>query len=77
MWGGNPAVFVRDVTKGELAHVEAAAVEISATAAEHAYEFLPASTAYQQAERLGVDSDKAVAAINKAQESYEAELKAQ
>ena len=48
VWGGNPAVYVRDVTKGELAGAQGHAEEVAATAGEHAYEFLPANTAYQQ-----------------------------
>lgn len=46
VWGGNPAVYVRDLTKAELAGVQAHAEETAEAAKEHAYEFLPANTAY-------------------------------
>jgi carbonic anhydrase/acetyltransferase-like protein (isoleucine patch superfamily) len=54
VWGGNPAVYVRDATKTEIASIEHHAEEAAETAAEHAHEFLPYTTAYQQAEKLGV-----------------------
>jgi len=50
--------------------------EVSTLASEHAYEFLPAATAYQQAEKLGV-TDKAVEDINAQQAAYEAAVKGQ
>jgi carbonic anhydrase/acetyltransferase-like protein (isoleucine patch superfamily) len=40
LWEGNPAVFVRDLTKNELAEAEGHAMQISNLAAEHANEFL-------------------------------------
>ncbi len=64
VWGGNPAVFKRKVSKEEAASVEGHAQETSELAAEHAHEFLPYSTAYTQAERLGLEkTQKHVAAI--------------
>ena len=75
VWAGNPAVFVRDATKAEVASAEGHAVDIAETAKEHAYEFLPASTAYLAAEKIGV-TDKAVAAIMKNQADYEAGARA-
>jgi len=71
LWGGNPAVFVRDLSKAEIAEAEGAAKDISALADEHAYQFLPYTTAYQSAERLGV-TDAAVSAINAQQAEFEA-----
>ena len=44
-------------------------------AKEHAYTFLPANTAYQQAETLGV-RDAAVDALNAQQAAWEKEVKA-
>lgn len=64
LWAGNPAVFVRDLTKSELAEAEGHAEEVAELASEHAHEFLPYTTAYQQAEALGMEaSDKALAQI--------------
>lgn len=54
VWGGNPATFVRDATATEQGEVEGKAEETADLAAEHAHEFLPYSTAYQQAEALGL-----------------------
>jgi len=71
VWAGNPAVYVRDATKSELAAVEGHAEEAADVAAEHAHEFLPYTNAYAAAERLGV-ADDAVKAINAAQAAYEA-----
>ena len=70
VWEGNPAVYVRDASKEEVALAESAAKDVHTLAAEHAYQFLPMSTAYLQAEKLGV-TDAAVAAINAAQAEYE------
>jgi hypothetical protein len=55
MWAGNPAVFVRNLTKTEMAHHQGAAEDTAELAAEHSFEFLPANMAYLQAETLGVD----------------------
>lgn len=70
-WAGNPAKYVRDLSKDELAHAEHAAQDTTSIAGEHHSEFLPYTTAYQQAERLGLDSqnmvDSAVAEIKKRQ----------
>lgn len=71
LWAGNPAVYVRDLTKPEVAEAEGAAKAVAALAAEHAYQFLPYTTAYVQAEKLGV-VDEAVAAINAQQAEFEA-----
>ncbi len=56
VWGGNPAVFVRDLTKSEIAETEGHAEEVADNANVHAHEFLPYTTAYQQAEKLGLDN---------------------
>jgi carbonic anhydrase/acetyltransferase-like protein (isoleucine patch superfamily) len=53
VWGGNPAVYQRDVTKTELAEVEAHADATANNAAEHAHEFLPVQSAYLAAEQSG------------------------
>jgi carbonic anhydrase/acetyltransferase-like protein (isoleucine patch superfamily) len=53
LWAGNPAVFVRDLEKGELASAEGHAEEVAEAAEEHAHEFLPVTSAYRQAEALG------------------------
>jgi carbonic anhydrase/acetyltransferase-like protein (isoleucine patch superfamily) len=50
--------------------------DIAASASEHAYEFLPANTAYLAAEKTGV-VDAAVQAINAQQAAYEAAVKQQ
>lgn len=64
LWEGNPAVFVRDLTKQELAGAEANATAVADLAAEHAAEFMPFTTAYNDAEKLGVDAlDKSLAEI--------------
>ena len=68
LWEGNPAVFVRDLTKQELSEAPGHAAEISELAKEHANEFLPYTTAYAQAERLSVDElDGAISKIKSAQ----------
>ncbi len=46
LWGGNPAVFVRDLTKAELAHMQHDAEEAAEAAVAHADEFLPESSVY-------------------------------
>jgi carbonic anhydrase/acetyltransferase-like protein (isoleucine patch superfamily) len=55
LWAGNPAVFIRDLSKTELADAAGHAEEAADLATEHAHEFLPFNTAYQQAEALGVE----------------------
>lgn len=52
VWAGNPAVYVRDRTKTELAEAQGHAEETAELAEEHAHEFLPYTTAYQTAEKL-------------------------
>lgn len=75
LWEGNPAVFIRDLTKTELAEAEGAAAEVADAAAEHAAEFLPYTTAYNAAERLGVDKlDTSLRAINAAHAARMAEV---
>jgi len=71
LWAGNPAVYVRDLSKEEIAVAEAHVKDVAALAADHAYQFLPYSTAYAQAEALGV-KDGALAAIDAQQAAYEA-----
>lgn len=51
VWAGNPAVFVRDVSKDEMAAMEMEAEAHATLAEEHAHEFLPEGSAYQDAER--------------------------
>jgi hypothetical protein len=64
VWGGNPAVYVRDLSKTELAEAEGHAEEVAAAAGEHAGEFLPYTTAYRSAEALRLEEvDPALAAI--------------
>lgn len=48
VWGGNPAVFIRERTKTELAEIQGHAQETAALAEEHAAEFLPYTTAYRR-----------------------------
>lgn len=60
---------------GELAHKEGDAADAAKLADAHAEQFLPFTTAYQQAEALGVEDDR-IKAINAAQAGYEAALKA-
>ena len=64
LWEGNPAVYVRDLTKTELAEAEGHANEAAELASVHSDEFLPYTTAYNAAETLGVDAlDKSLVAI--------------
>ena len=56
LWAGNPAAFVRDLTKAEVAEAEGHAEEVARDAAAHADEFLPYTTAYRQAEALGLEA---------------------
>ena len=64
LWEGNPAAFVRDLTKTELASAEGHANEAADLAAAHADEFLPYTTAFNAAETLGVDAlDRSLVAI--------------
>jgi hypothetical protein len=55
VWAGNPAAFVRELSKAEVEHAEEEASAVADAAAEHADEFLPFTTAYQSAEALGVE----------------------
>ena len=64
LWSGNPAVFVRDLTKTEMAEAEGHAEGVAKDAAAHAEEFLPYTTAFRQAESLKLEElDGALAAI--------------
>lgn len=57
-------VQVRDLTKSEAAVAEGHAEAISEQAEEHMHEFLPYTSAYQQAEKLGMEGvDKQLKAI--------------
>ncbi len=47
-WAGNPAVFVRDLSKEELNHREAEAEELADVAKDHAEEFLPVGNVYRK-----------------------------
>lgn len=57
LWAGNPAVFVRNLTKTELAEASHHAEDMAEQAQEHAHEFLPFSAVYQSAEALGVEDE--------------------
>jgi hypothetical protein len=64
LWAGNPAVYVRDLSKTEVAEAEGHAEEVAKDAAAHAAEFLPYTTAFRQAEALKMEEvDAALAAI--------------
>jgi hypothetical protein len=52
LWGGNPAVFMRDLSKTELAEAEGNAAAVAEAAREHAAEFTEVSTAFRAAEAL-------------------------
>lgn len=47
-WGGNPAQFVRDLSKAELNHKEAEAEEAAEAYLTHGEEFLPVGFSYVQ-----------------------------
>lgn len=66
VWAGNPAVFVRNLTKAEMAAIEQEAEEMADLAAEHAHEFLPVGNVYADAEKKGLVSDKGAVAAKKA-----------
>eukprot|EP00301_Raphidiophrys_heterophryoidea_P024414 c7921_g1_i1.p1 GENE.c7921_g1_i1~~c7921_g1_i1.p1 ORF type:complete len:256 (-),score=73.53 c7921_g1_i1:152-868(-) len=51
-WAGNPAAYVRDVTKDEKEHVTSAAEKYHATALAHMEEFLPYGQAYIDLEAI-------------------------
>lgn len=46
-WSGNPAAFVRDLSKEELNHREAEAEDLADAAKEHAEQFLPVGNVYR------------------------------
>jgi len=54
LWGGNPAVFVRNLTKDELNHMQVNGEETALAADAHADEFLPYGSVYLHAEKLVV-----------------------
>jgi len=53
LWAGNPAVYIRDLTDDEITSFEKSAVAYHDLARDHADEFLPFGTTYQEAERVG------------------------
>lgn len=53
LWAGNPAKYVRDVTDEEMETMKHSAALYDSLAKEHADEFLPYGTVYQEAEKLG------------------------
>ena len=57
LWAGNPAVFVRNLTKHEISEMEKQAEDYTLLAMDHAEHFMPFQTAYQHAEQLGVDDE--------------------
>ncbi len=51
-WSGNPAAFVRDLSKEELNHREAEAEDLADAAKEHAEQFLPVGNVYRNVRGL-------------------------
>jgi len=51
LWGGNPAVFVKNLDDGQKSSLEKTAEGHFSLAEEHKEEFLPYGTLYQQAEK--------------------------
>jgi gamma-carbonic anhydrase len=51
-WGGNPAVFVADLTPGEKEHIQETSEKIHIKAKEHLTEFLPCGNTYVHLEEL-------------------------
>lgn len=49
LWAGNPAAFVRNLTKEEMASFEGDAEFVADLGGEHSHEFLPEGTAYKSA----------------------------
>ncbi len=54
LWAGNPAAFKRKLTDDEIHAFQSHAEAYSEVAEEHASEFLPHGTHYQDAERRGI-----------------------
>ena len=52
LWAGNPAKYIRDISEEEGQNFEKVAEQTSLLASEHAEEFLPYGTVYQEAEKL-------------------------
>ena len=52
LWAGNPAVFVRALSKEEMAALEAEEEERADLGTEHSHEFLPQGSAYLDAEAV-------------------------
>jgi gamma-carbonic anhydrase len=50
LWAGNPAKFVRNLSKEEMAALEMDAEVLSALAEDHSHEFLPSSSVHLDAE---------------------------
>lgn len=62
VWGGNPARYVRDLSKDEKAEIAPLAASVFPTVDAYKSEFLPATLAYRDAEdlRANLKSDAAV-----------------
>ena len=62
VWGGNPARYVRDLTKDEKAEIAPLAATMRATLHEVSSQFLPQTMAYREAEELraGMKPDAAL-----------------
>lgn len=58
VYAGNPATFVRKLSKEELTEFQMSAEATSALAAKHADEFLPYGTLYQLKEEMGAAKAK-------------------
>jgi len=51
LWAGNPAKHIRDLTEEEIGNLQKSADSYSELKKEHADEFLPFGTIYQEAEK--------------------------
>lgn len=51
-WGGNPAVFIAELTLGEKEHIQETAEQVHIQAKEHLAEFLPYGNTYVHLEEL-------------------------
>ena len=58
VYGGNPATFVRKLSKEELAEFEESAEATASLAAKHADQFLPYGTLYQLHEEMASKAGK-------------------
>ncbi|KAK9820146.1 hypothetical protein WJX72_006656 [[Myrmecia] bisecta] len=52
LWAGNPARYVRDLTKDEKAEIATVANNMFRVASDHSSEFLPSNFAYVEAENI-------------------------